>query len=209
MSTIFRGIFCLSFSTLMLFSPLSANSALNNPNGLNQKPEPGWSYWKPQSEIDKADFNAGFSNLELGGYLEFENACTQEAKDPKSQIQYWFRLSNAVNRIGTGKVEYGCWVNNSFLHTYTSTAIKKSLTNVNCLRVNTGTKTGLAIHAEPTVKAKRLRVIANGAKVKPGSYPAVVVETEGQNWLAIASPVDGWISDGSPTSQGNLRLCRR
>jgi hypothetical protein len=39
--------------------------------------------------------------LELGGYLDFENACKTSSKLAESEIRYWFRLSNRVNRIGT------------------------------------------------------------------------------------------------------------
>jgi hypothetical protein len=33
------------------------------------------------------------------------------------------------------------------------------------------------------------------------------IEVDGENWIAIASFKQGWISDGSFASPGNLRLC--
>jgi hypothetical protein len=165
--------------------------------------------WKPRAQAQNAGFDSGFSNSELGGYLDFENACATDAGMPNEKIAYWFRLSNSINRIGTGEVESGCWVNGRFLHTHTSTAIKSSLGDVNCLRVNTPTRKSLVIRAEPGLRARRVGRVAYGARVDPGSFPAAIVEADNQNWVSITSPVEGWISDGSPTSQGNLKLCKR
>ncbi|MBD2355999.1 hypothetical protein H6G41_15440 [Tolypothrix sp. FACHB-123] len=191
---------------LWLLSPLAVQAQSQNPNAPHNQAEPGWSLWRSQAEAVKADFDAGFSNLELGGYLDFENACKTDAGSD-TEIKYWFRLSNSVQRLGTGLVESGCWFGGRFLHTYRSTAIKASLHNVNCLRVDTQNKKSLVIRQEPRVNSRRLGIVANGRIVKPDSFPASIVEVDGENWIAIASPKEGWISDGSLASSGNLRLC--
>ncbi|BAY65040.1 hypothetical protein NIES22_51420 [Calothrix brevissima NIES-22] len=188
-----------------LLSPLAVQAKSDNPNGSRNEPQAGWSLWRTKAEASKADFNSGFSNLELGGYLDFENACKTDGGSKK--ITYWFRLSNSLQRIGTGQVESGCWVSGRFLHTYSSTAIKTSLQNVNCLRVDTYNKQGLVIREEPRQNSRSLGTVANGKTVRLDSYPASIVEVDGKNWIAIASPKEGWISDGSFASRGNLRLC--
>ena len=152
------GAFALS--SLIVLAPAI------NPNGIDNKAEPGWSLWRIQEEVKNADFDSGFSNSELGGYLEFENACKTSSELAESEIKYWFRLSGRVNRIGTGKVEFGCWDGKRFL-----------------------------------------RVIANGKSVKPGYFPATIINRENLNWVSVTSPIEGWISDGGFVDEGNLELC--
>jgi hypothetical protein len=198
----------LMVSTLFVLSPLIVQANSNDPNSASNLPEPGWSLWRRKAEISASDFDSGFSNSDLGGYLDFENFCKTSANLPNPEdVDYWFRLSNAVNRIGTGKVEFGCWVQGRFLNTYSSTAIKKSLNNVNCLRVYSPTKKALVIWQEPKLNARKLGTVAYGRTVKPDSFPAAIVEVNGENWIAIASPKKGWVSDGKVASPGNLRLC--
>lgn len=86
---------------IALLLPLRVKADTGNPNGTENKPESGWSLWRLRDEVKDADFDSGFSNLELGGYLDFENACKTSSKLAESEIRYWFRLSNRVNRIGT------------------------------------------------------------------------------------------------------------
>jgi hypothetical protein len=146
-----KNLFPSPIQKLFIFAvtltTISGQATETNPNGSAPIPEQGWSLWRPNSEIEKARFDAGFSHMELGGYLDFENACKTNTTVGNAPISYWFRLSNSVERIGTGKVEYSCWANGRMLHTFDSTAIKSSLENVNCLQVNF--PTGLVIRAEP------------------------------------------------------------
>ena len=81
-------------------------------------PKPGWSVWWPRERVEEIPIMAGFSNMELGGMLDFQAACAEAMGVPADQVSaqmdsipYWFRISDAVGQIGTGKVEYGCWVN--------------------------------------------------------------------------------------------------
>ena len=187
-------------------SSLAVLANVGNPNGIENKPEPGWSLWRVEEEVKNASFSSGFSNLELGGYLNFENACKTSSEMAQSEIKYWFRLSDRVNRIGTGKAEFGCWDGKRFLHIHTSTAIKNSLENVDCLRVKSSAGSVL-IWSEPTRRSRLLRVIGNGKTVKPSYFPATISDAENLSWVSISSPVEGWVSDGSMKDEGNLRLC--
>jgi hypothetical protein len=194
---------------MILLSPLTVQADEGDPNGIDRTPERGWSLWKKNYQMQNAEFFSGFSNIELGGYMDFETACVAATNLPNYKIDYWYRLSNLVNRIGTGKVEYGCWMNGRFLYTFSSTAIKRSLENVNCLRIQTTTGNGLVIRAEPNDSSKQVGMITEGGMVDPGSFPASIVEVDGQNWVAIISPQEGWIFDGFTTdNRGNLTLCK-
>lgn len=193
---------------MMLLSTSLMQATEAKPNRPSQQPEPGWSLWRPKSEIENAGFSAGFSNLELGGFMDFENSCAQLLNTPTSETPYWFRLSNLVNQIGTGKVEFGCWSNGQFLNTFTSTAVNTKLENVDCLRVNVPTGEDLRVRSEPSLKAKVIGFVRNGATVQPDSFPASIIQEDGRNWVAIRSPQEGWVSNDRPDSSGNLKVCR-
>ncbi|NJL23427.1 MAG: hypothetical protein HC895_25615 [Leptolyngbyaceae cyanobacterium SM1_3_5] len=121
-----------------------------DPNGTNNQPQAGWGLWFPRSQVAGANFDSGFSNSELGGFLDFEAICAEAgAGEPEN---YWFRLTNSVQRMGTGSVEYGCWQNGRFAYTYSSTAILGDQT-VNCLYVRSIGSSGLNIRAEPSTAA--------------------------------------------------------
>ncbi|MGB3636373.1 MAG: hypothetical protein WBA39_02105 [Rivularia sp. (in: cyanobacteria)] len=76
-----------------LLLPLAVRAEARNPNGIENKPEPGWSLWRRRLRAKEADFDAGFSNLQLGGYLDFEYACKTSSGLLESEREYWFRLS--------------------------------------------------------------------------------------------------------------------
>ncbi|MEA5462995.1 hypothetical protein [Leptothoe sp. PORK10 BA2] len=169
---------------------------------------PGWGSWRPQSEQATANIDAGFSNQELGGFMEMEFACQQSTGLDNNAVDYWFRPSRLVALIGTGEVEYGCWHNGRFLHTFRSTATRSDISGVDCLRVNSEVGNGLIIRKDSTITSQRLGVVANGGTVTPNSYPAIVHNQEERDWLAIEQPMEGWISIGqSPSGFINLSLC--
>lgn len=165
-----------------------------------------WSTWLPNTAMLQADFDAGFSNTELGGYMDFSAACSLQSKQLKTQPSYQFRLSRLVEQIGTGKVEYGCWANDRLLMTFTSTAVRPSLGAVSCLQVK-APQGQLVIRSEPRLHAARVGVVKNGETVQPTAFPAELVETEGQNWLAIATPAAGWVLADRPDGQSLLGQC--
>jgi hypothetical protein len=178
-----------------------------SPNGSPIRAEPGWSLWFDNSRRAEADFDAGFSNLELGGYMEFEAACQRDTGLKPTEVEYWFRLNNSLLEIGTGQVEFGCWRNHRFVHRFTSTAVRRGLDNVTCLLVDSPIGNGLVVRSQPGFNSQRLGVVANYTEVEPVSFPALIISENNRNWLKIAAPIEGWISNGSPISKGNLRLC--
>ena len=145
--------------------------------------------------------------MELGGGMDFESAFAQSlGMAANEKPPHWFRLSNLVNQIGTGKVEFGCWKGGRFINTFTSTAVSTRWGAVECLRVNV--PIGLRIRSEAGFKGKIIGFLPNGATVKPDSSPASIIQADGHNWVAIRSPMHGWVSDNNPDTPGNLRLCR-
>lgn len=170
--------------------------------------EPGWSAWRPRAEFAAAQFSSGFSNSELGGFMDFEAICQQSIGLPNEEIDYWFRLSRLVTAIGTGRVEYGCWQTGEFVHTFSSTAVRTDLSEVNCLKVNTNASSGLVIRSEPSSRSAWLGGVRVGGRVTPSSFPAVILNAEGRDWIAISNPREGWVSVGeSPVGPINLSLC--
>ena len=49
----------------------------------------------------------------------------------------------------------------------------------------------------------------NAQTVKPGYFPATITNDGNRTWVAITSPVEGWISDGNFAGEGNLSFCSR
>jgi uncharacterized protein YgiM (DUF1202 family) len=90
----------------------------------------------------------------------------------------------------------------------TNTAVSTKLGDVNCLRVRVPTGEGLRIRAEPGLQAKVIGWVPNGSTVKPNSFPAVIIEVDNRNWIAIQAPKVGWVSNDRLTTSGNLALCR-
>ncbi|WP_198013427.1 SH3 domain-containing protein [Thalassoporum mexicanum] len=178
-----------------------------SPNGVPPRAEPGWSLWFDDSRRDAADFDAGFSNLELGGYMEFEAICQRDTGLESGEVDYWFRLDNSLQEIGTGRVEFGCWQNQRFVHRFSSTAVRRSLNIVTCLLVDSPVGNGLVVRSEPGFNSRRLGVVANQTEVEPVGYPALIITANDRDWLKITAPIEGWVSNGSPISKGNLRLC--
>ncbi len=167
----------------------------------------GWGEWQPRSAVVERSFRTGFFNPEIGEFEEFEATCQAMLGKPNEEIDYWLRLSDLVSLIGTGQVEYGCRQGDRFLHTVTTTAVSAEVERVDCLQVNTSVSTGLNVRAWPGYLEQIVGGIATGATVDPGSFPASVLEVDGRHWVAIVAPVNGWISNGSPGSDGNLSLC--
>lgn len=166
----------------------------------------GWGEWQPRDSVTERSFQTGLFNAEMGEFDEFEVACQTALGKPNEEIDYWVRFSDLIGMIGTGQVEYGCRQGDRFVYTFTATAVSTQVSQVDCLQVNT-TSTGLNVRAWPGYSEQIVGGVANGATVDPGSFPASVVEVDGRNWVAIVAPVNGWVSNGSPGSNGNLSLC--
>lgn len=199
------------FACAIAFSLLIPQTSLlaRVPDNPTQISKAGWGEWKPLSEVSTASFTAGFSNRELGGYLDFQNACQEATGKPEDAINYWFRLNRLVEAIGTGTVEYGCWQDGEFLSTFTSTAIRTDIETVDCLEVNSAQGNGLVVRDEPKTASQRLGVVVNGSTVHPRNFPALIVHRQQRDWLRIEQPITGWVSIGIvPEEFLNLKLCQ-
>jgi len=196
--------------SLIIFSlPVTAN--VGDPNGTNNISQRGWSLWQPWGKLKDSGLDFGLSNMDLGLGLELQNQCFGEVDTPNTEKRkletFWYRVSTDVNTIGSGEIEYGCWLNGSFKSTVTAIAIKISLAENPCYRVNSSAKDGVAIHADASPKSRIVGRVRNGETVKPTDVPVIIRTVENINWIEIEAPIKGWISNGSPNSQGNLTFC--
>ncbi|MGB3518212.1 MAG: SH3 domain-containing protein [Elainellaceae cyanobacterium] len=175
---------------------------------LRADPEAGWGEWQRQTPQTETSFGSGFFNQDLRRFAAFEQACQTALGETAPSINYWFRLSTLVSQLGTGLVEYGCRdATGAFVRTTTMTAIATQIEPVECLQVNSPISSGLNVRAWPGEAEQIVGGVANGTHLDPGGFPATITEVDGRNWVAIVSPLTGWVSNGQPGSEGNLSLC--
>ena len=177
--------------------------------------EPGWQEWQKITGSDEPlPYSAGFSNMELGGYLDYQDRCAQAAAAAQEPITYWYRLSDLVFSIGTGRVENRCQEGDNVITTYSSTAIRTGIDQPYCLQVNTDVGSGLRVREERSVTSQQIGLLANGTKVFPVSLPALVMTNEtGRQWLSMQQrpgerQLEGWVSVSAGVGEYvNFRLC--
>ena len=198
-------------SSIVLSLPVKANPG--DPNGPNNIPQRGWTLWQPWENLKAAGLDFGLSNMDLGLGMELQNQCFGEVDTPNTEKRkldtYWYRISREVNTIGSGEIEYGCWINGRFKSTVTAIAIKISLAENPCYRIDSSAKDGLAIHADASPNSRLVGRVRNGETVKPTDVPVIIRTVENISWIEIKSPIKGWISNGNPDSRGNLTFCSR
>jgi hypothetical protein len=176
-----------------------------DPNQVDP-PSRGWGEWQPIESASQASFNSGFSTTETNGMRELQALCASVAGQPIDTFPNWFRLSALLDQIGTGQVEYGCWIDGRFAYTIINTAVRSDLGNVEQLIADVGEGNNLVVYAEPTVDASAIGLVENGEIVTPSSFPALVVQNENRNWVYLTAPFEGWILQGAIGGQSNLRL---
>ncbi|ANV91221.1 hypothetical protein AWQ24_11590 [Picosynechococcus sp. PCC 8807] len=165
--------------------------------GAIANPEPGWEPWRPnETEDDNWSFSAGFSNLELGGYMDYEYTCTQAATAVEEEPVFEYRLNSLVKAIGTGQVQYRCLVNDQVVAQHTSTATLNDQPSRGCLIVQSDLGTGLNVRQEPTVAAPVVGFLSNGSQIMVTGSPAYLSEdATGRTWLYIPFQQDyAWTS---------------
>ena len=171
-------------------------------------PEPGWGPWRPIADLATIPLDAGFSNMELGSYLEFEYACQETTGLAAEEVDYWFRIDRLWASIGTGTIETGCWYQGAWVGSNSGPATRSDRDWVDCLRVNADAGHGLVMRSLPTIASDRRGVVANGATVRPSYFPASITRQDGRDWLHIDQPMEAWISVGkAPTGWINLQQC--
>ncbi|MBT9317235.1 SH3 domain-containing protein [Leptothoe spongobia] len=177
--------------------------------------EPGWRDWqKITGSNEPLPHSAGFSNLELGGYLEYEDRCAQAAFAAQEPFTYWYRLSDLVWEIGTGEVENRCQEGDKVVTTYSSRATLRAIDEPYCLQVNTDVGSGLRLREERSVESRQIGFLPNGTEIFPLSLPASIMTDEtGRQWLLMEqrsdrTQLEGWASISSGIGEYvNFRLC--
>lgn len=198
-------------SSIVLSLPVKANPG--DPNGPNNIPQRGWTLWQPWEKSKDSGLGFGISNMDLELGLDMQKQCFGEVDTPNTEKRkletYWYRVSSDVNKIGSGQMEYGCWINGSFKSTVSTIVFKISLITNPCFRVNSSAKDGLVIHTEASNKSPIVGQVRNGETVKPTAIPVIIRTIANISWIEIESPIKGWISNGNPDSRGNLTFCSR
>ncbi|GCA71911.1 hypothetical protein MiYa_03456 [Microcystis aeruginosa NIES-2519] len=200
------------YSLINLFS-IKTQAEIGDPNGSNNQPQTGWTLWQRWDKLTDAKIDFGFSNMDLGAGLELQQLCFGEVDTPnaekKQQETYWWRLDNDINQIGSGKIQYGCWINGQFKGTNSVTAYNTSLGTVPCLRVNSSVKNGLIIYEDSTTNSRPLGIVKSGQIVQGESFPLIIFTTnDNLNWVVIKSPQEGWILTGKTGINENVSLCK-
>ena len=177
--------------------------------------EPGWQEWQPITGSNQVlPYSAGFSNTELGGYLDYQAICEQAATVAQESFTYWYRLSDLVFAIGTGSVENKCQSGDEVVTTYSSTAIRNGIDEPYCLGINTDVGSGLRIRAERSVASQQIGFLPNGTEIFPSEFPALIIKDEtDRQWLSMQQrlgerQLEGWASvSAGPGEYVNFRLC--
>ncbi|WP_416670052.1 hypothetical protein [Egbenema bharatensis] len=172
-------------------------------------PGRGWGEWQPIGSVRQANFNSGFSETEVNGVRELQALCASVSGQPIDAFPNWFRLSTLLDQVGTGQVEYGCWIDGRFAYTIINTAVRSDWGNIEQLLVDVGSGNNLVVYTEPTVDASAIGLVENGEIVTPSSFPALIVQNENRNWMYLTAPFEGWILQGPIGGQSNLRLSDR
>ena len=173
-----------------------------------------WQPWRQRGDYP-VRYDSGFSNLQLGGYMEFEAYCKE-----RGATEFWYRLSDFVLQLGTGPVQSRCKKDGVFLRTandekyvdWVSPAVLLGHSNSDCLTVKSDVGGGLILREEPTVTSKRLAVIPNGQSVFHLSPSVIRTDHSQRQWIVVSQTQThstvGWVSIAqSPGSHQNLALC--
>lgn len=214
MSNIFKTSFLsLTIYSLINLLPLKTQAEIDDLNGPNNQPQIGWTLWQRWDKLPDANIDFGFSNTDLGAGLELQNLCFGEVDTPNAKRQqqetYWWRLNNEVNQIGSGEIQYGCWINGQFKGTNTATAYNTSLGTIPCLRVNPSVKNGLIIYEDSSTNSRHLGIVKSGQVVKGELFPLMIDTTQdNRNLVAIKSPKEGLILTGKTGINENVSLCK-
>lgn len=207
------SLLSLAIYSLINFFSIKTQAEIGDPNGSTNQPQTGWTLWQRWDKLTDANIDFGFSNMDLGAGLELQQLCFGEVDTPnaekKQQETHWWRLDNDINQIGSGNIQYGCWINGQFKGTNTVTAYNTSLGNVPCLRVNPSVKNGLIIYEDSTTNSRPLGIVKSGQIVQGESFPLIIFTTnDNLNWVAIKSPQAGWILTGKTGINENVSLCK-
>ncbi|WP_194019069.1 SH3 domain-containing protein [Synechocystis salina] len=196
-----------------LNSPALGQNVTEVPSNENlAKPKnQGWGPWQKLESAEDLTFSSGFSNMELGGYLDYSHACEQAAQAAQSEPIFWYRLDNLVETIGTGNVEYRCTINDEIIAYHFSTAVLSNLPFPTCLTVQSNIGGGINIRNSPNLAATLLETLENGSQIMiDGSPMYLSTDAQGRTWLNLQfKGQDGWGSlTTKPEGHINFRMCQ-
>ncbi|MGR3277968.1 SH3 domain-containing protein [Acaryochloris marina NIES-2412] len=200
---------------LILGSLLLLNSIFSLPISVEASEEDfTWQPWRQRGDYP-VRYDSGFSNLQLGGYMDFEAYCKE-----RGATEFWYRLSDFVLQLGTGSVQSRCKKDGSFLRNanddgyvdWVSPAVLLEQPNPGCLIVKADVGDGLILREQPTVTSKRLDVIPNGQSIFHLSPSAIRMDSTQRQWIKVSKTklhsVIGWVSIAQmPGEHQNLALC--
>lgn len=209
---------------IILAGNINLKAEAKDPNEANNNiAQRGWSLWQRWDKLQNTNIDFGLSTNDIKSGIELEKICFSgiaEADMQKKKSQnYWYRINNSLEQTGKGEIEYGCWENERFKSTITIAAIVVSNSpNIQqqplntrgdrCRQIQTPVKQGLVIRSAPSINSAQIGGVDNGEKIILTNYPATIRTVEGRNWIAVESPVMGWIANGKPGDKGNLILCK-
>ncbi|MBE9174953.1 SH3 domain-containing protein [Synechocystis salina LEGE 06155] len=171
----------------------------------------GWGPWQKIESTENLTFSSGFSNMELGGYLDYSYACEQAAQAAQRTPIFWYRLDNLVETIGTGNVEYRCTINDEIIAHHLSTAVLSNLPFPTCLTVQSNVGGGVNIRNSPNLTATLLGTLKNDSQIMiEGSPMYLSTDVQGRTWLNLRfKGQDGWASlTTKPGEHINFRICQ-
>jgi hypothetical protein len=194
------NLLILSVSMVLAIAPLSLAETKS-----------GWGEWQPVAIDEEQDFSAGFSNVELGGYLDFEYYCENQATAANVSVKYAYRLSDLVGYIGTGEVECRCSINNEPFASHTMTAVKTDISYPTCLQVQSDIGNGLNLRQDNNLDAPIIGVLGNGSRVYENSAPSLITtDANDRQWLLLRqdNSEESWVSVSEKEgAYVNFRLC--
>jgi hypothetical protein len=170
----------------------------------------GWGPWQKVESTENRTFTSGFSNMELGGYLDYSYFCEQAAETRQVTPIFWYRLDDLVETMSTGKVEYRCTINDEVINSFQSTATLVETSFPTCLIVQSDIGGGVNIRKKPESTARLLGFLSNGDQIMvEGSPMNLSTDTTGRTWLNFKfNGQDAWSSvtakDGGHV---NYRMC--
>lgn len=171
-----------TWSLAIAYGCLISEGAIAEPTATKN----GWSDWQKIESPENLHFSAGFSNAELGGYLDYSYLCEQAGESNSGTPIFWYRLDNVVTAIGTGKVEYKCTIDDEIIARHVSTAVLDNAPFPTCLVVRSDIGSGVNIRKEPSLTAPLVGFLSNGSQITIEKNPIYLSnEDTGRIWLNL------------------------
>ncbi|PPT10804.1 hypothetical protein CKA32_001154 [Geitlerinema sp. FC II] len=77
-----------------------------------------------------------------------------------------------------------------------------------CRQVYRDVENGLSIHVEPSPFSRAIANVAPNERLRLADNYRAIQGPEGQNWIPVTFPADGYVNNGFPNGRSNLVLCQ-